>query len=76
MPYTNGKDKLDDSVQYQRLVVKLIYLTITRPDIAYSISSYESVYGCSKGITHEQRAEGRYVKGSPSLGLLMDRKSD
>lgn len=39
MPYTNGKDKLDDSVQYQRLVVKLIYLTITRPDIAYSIQA-------------------------------------
>lgn len=32
---TNGEDKLlDDPVQYQRLVGKLIHLSIRRPDIA------------------------------------------
>ena len=34
-PYV-GKP-VDDACQYRRLISKLIYLTITRPDLSYSI---------------------------------------
>ena len=36
-PYKDG-EPFKDHVRYRRLVGKLIYLTVTRPDIAYSVS--------------------------------------
>ncbi|XP_068307153.1 uncharacterized mitochondrial protein AtMg00810-like [Pyrus communis] len=48
---------------YQRLVGKLIYLTITRPDIAYSVS-IASQFNLVKRLL-------RYLKGSVGRGIIM-----
>ena len=45
------KDIFEDSKRYRRLVGKLNYLTVTRPDIAYSISVL-SQYMSSPTISH------------------------
>ena len=63
-------------IEYQRLVGKLIYLTITRPDIAYSVSIV-SQFMNAPIVVHMQLAKRilRYLKGSIGRGLLM-KKND
>ncbi|KAM1588798.1 hypothetical protein FF1_027830 [Malus domestica] len=57
---------------YQRMVGKLIYLTMTRPDIAYSVS-LGSQFMHSPTPIHWEIVKGilRYLKGSIGKGLLM-----
>ena len=57
--------------RYQRLVGKLIYLSHTRPDIAYAVSIVSQFMHCPKQrhidatllILH-------YLKGSPGKGII------
>ncbi|XP_058006663.1 uncharacterized mitochondrial protein AtMg00810-like [Hevea brasiliensis] len=61
----------EDPEMYRRLVGKLNYLTVTRPDIAYSVSII-SQFMSSPTINHWE-ALGQilcYLKGAPSRGLL------
>jgi len=67
---SNTGDLLKDPSQYRRLVGRLIYLTITRPDIMYS------VYMLSRfmHVPHKLHIEVvlhvlRYLKGAPVQGL-------
>uniref|UniRef100_A0A3Q7GIU7 Reverse transcriptase Ty1/copia-type domain-containing protein n=1 Tax=Solanum lycopersicum TaxID=4081 RepID=A0A3Q7GIU7_SOLLC len=63
---------IQDPSKYRRLVGRLIYLTITRPDMAYS------VYLLSQ-FMHEPRVDHinaamrvlRYLKGHPGQGILL-----
>ncbi|GKB84555.1 ribonuclease H-like domain-containing protein, partial [Tanacetum coccineum] len=70
--YIPSKDDplLDNIIGYQKLLGKLIYLTHTRPDIAYSVhclaqymhSPLKSHLNCALNIL-------RYLKGAPGKGI-------
>ncbi|XP_070040197.1 uncharacterized mitochondrial protein AtMg00240-like [Nicotiana tomentosiformis] len=57
---------------YQRLVRKLLYLTLTRPGIAYNVHTLSQFMQVPKG-SHLEVAYRvvRYVKNEPGLGILM-----
>lgn len=62
---------LNDPTKYRRLVGRLIYLTVTRPNFVYSVQTL------SQFMHEPQRPHWdaamrvlRYIKGTPSQGLL------
>ncbi|XP_070029752.1 secreted RxLR effector protein 161-like [Nicotiana sylvestris] len=63
---------LPDPEPYQRLVGRLLYLTMTRPDIAYVVHVL-SLFMHKPKISHMDAALRviKYVKNAPELGLLM-----
>jgi hypothetical protein len=68
---------LSDSTSYRRLVGRLLYQTITRPNIAYSIHIL-SQFMDKPRQPHLDAATRvlRYIKGSPAQGLLFSAKYD
>ncbi|CAM8901506.1 unnamed protein product [Rhodiola kirilowii] len=60
---------LDDPLQYRKLVGKLIYLTITRPDLSYSVHVL-SQFMQKPTQDHLQAVQRvlRYLKGAPAQG--------
>ncbi|KAK3024584.1 hypothetical protein RJ639_044326 [Escallonia herrerae] len=72
---TGGKDV--DREQYQRLVGKLIYLSHTRPDIAFAVSLI-SQFMHSPKKKHLDAVYGvlRYLKGTPGKGLFFKREDN
>ena len=69
-------DNLQSICDYQRLVGKLIYLTITRPDISYAVSIV-SQFMHSPSVFHLNIVKRilRYLKGSVGRGILL-KKND
>ncbi|GJR90038.1 ribonuclease H-like domain-containing protein [Tanacetum coccineum] len=67
-----GDDKLLDNISnYQKLIVKLIYLTITRPDIAYVVHKLSQVMHAPKQSDIKLAFKVlRYLKGSPGKEVL------
>ena len=70
--YPNQKPT--DKGRYQRLVGKLIYLSHTRPDIAYAVSVVSQFMHCPS----EEHMEAvirilRYLKSSPGKGLMFSK---
>ncbi|CAM8885063.1 unnamed protein product [Rhodiola kirilowii] len=67
---------LSDPLPYRKLVGKLIYMTITRPDLAYPIHIL-SQYMQSPTEEHLRAALRllRYVKNAPAQGILFSAKS-
>ncbi|CAN6704554.1 unnamed protein product [Malus baccata var. baccata] len=65
-------EALSDITKYQRLVGKLIYLTITHPDISYALSIV-SQFMHAPTLAHMQIVKRilHYLKGSIGRGLLM-----
>jgi hypothetical protein len=63
---------LEDINHFQRLVGKLIYLTVTRPDISFSISQISKFMHASR-TTHLNAMDRilRYLKGTPINGIWM-----
>ncbi|XP_049378172.1 uncharacterized mitochondrial protein AtMg00810-like [Solanum stenotomum] len=61
-----------DVTQYQRMIGKLLYLTITRPDIAYTVQTLSQFLQRPKA-QHWQAVIRvlRYIKNQLGLGLLM-----
>ena len=63
---------LDDATRYRRLIGRLIYLTITRPELCYAVHILSQFMQEPK----EQHMEAarrvlRYLKGVPGQGLLL-----
>lgn len=63
---------LPDAALYKRLVGRLIYLTITRPDICYAVQVL-SQFMHSPKVSHMEAAVRvvRYLKQSPGQGILL-----
>jgi hypothetical protein len=76
MNYNNkvvkDEELLDDINMFQRLVGKLIYLTITRPDISYVVS-FVSQFMQKPTKGHMKLIDQilRYLKSTPGRGILM-----
>ncbi|XP_069152937.1 uncharacterized mitochondrial protein AtMg00810-like [Solanum lycopersicum] len=74
----NAEDSLlDDFGKYQRLIGKLLYLTMTRPDIAFVVQVL-SQYMHSPKSSHMEAALRvvKYIKGTAGLGLFMPSNKD
>ncbi|KAK8948413.1 hypothetical protein KSP39_PZI005292 [Platanthera zijinensis] len=73
----NDGDPIEDVIGYQRLVGRLIYLSHTRPDIAY-IVGVVSQYMHSLKTRHLDAAHRilRYLKTSPGRGILFTPNAD
>nr|KYP52584.1 hypothetical protein KK1_025538 [Cajanus cajan] len=71
------EDVAVDKEMYQRLVGRLIYLSHTRPDIAYAVSLI-SQFMHSPKETHLQVAHRilQYLKGTPGRGILFKRNGN
>ncbi|KAK1420482.1 hypothetical protein QVD17_22111 [Tagetes erecta] len=71
-----GDKELVDITEYQKLIGRLIYLSHTRPDIAYTVSCL-SQFMHNPLDSHLKTALRllRYLKGSPGKGILF-KKSD
>jgi hypothetical protein len=62
---------LEDITEYRRLVGRLIYLTISRPDIAYAVNKL-SQYVSKPRVPHLQAAHHllRYLKATTGQGIF------
>ncbi|GAB2281827.1 hypothetical protein Dimus_039497 [Dionaea muscipula] len=65
-----------DKERYQRLVGRLIYLSHTRPDVAYAVSVVSQfMQAPSRDHMDAVHRILRYLKGSPGKGLLFAKRS-
>ena len=69
-------DLLDDPSFYRRLIGRLMYLTISRPDITYAVTKL-SQYMAHPRAPHLQALHHllRYIKGCPGQGILFSAAS-
>ena len=68
---------LEDAGQYRRLIGRLLYLTITRPDLSYSVNCL-SQFLAKPRIPHLQAAYRvlQYIKGTVGQGLYFAASSE
>jgi len=71
------EDTAVDKEMYQRLVGRLIYLSHTRPDVAFAVSLVSQFMHQPKEI-HLQAALRivQYLKGTPGRGILFERNGN
>jgi len=69
-------DPPTDQMVYQRLIGKLLYLTLTRPDIAFSVQTLSQFLQDPKKSHMEAALRVvRYLKNQPGLGILLSSSS-
>ena len=68
---------IDDPLQYRRLIGKLMYLTLTRPNICYAVNRL-SQFLSKPRHPHTVAALRvlQYIKGAPGQGLFFSANSD
>ena len=67
---------LSDISAYQRLVERLIYLTITRPDLSYVVQSLSQFMNAPKRSQMDVVVRVvRYIKQNPGSGILLAAQS-
>ena len=73
---SSGGELLEDASMYRRLIGRLMYLTISRPDITYAVTKL-SQYMSSPQVPHLDALHHllRYIKQSPGQGLLFSAAS-
>jgi Reverse transcriptase (RNA-dependent DNA polymerase) len=73
---TEDGEPLKDIHYFQRLVGKLIYLTVTRPDMSFAVSQI-SKFMHSPRTPHLDAVNRilRYLKGTPGKGIWMKRNN-
>ncbi|KAG5228467.1 RmlC cupins superfamily protein [Salix suchowensis] len=72
---STDSEALKDPTQYRRLIGKLIYLTITRPEITYAVNTLSQFMQEPK--LHHLKASRQilqYLKNAPGQGLLFPQK--
>jgi hypothetical protein len=69
---TEDGEPLEDINHFQRFVGRLIYLTVTRPDISFSVSQISKFIHAPR-TTHLNVIDRilRYLKGTPRNGIWM-----
>nr|XP_016451745.1 PREDICTED: uncharacterized mitochondrial protein AtMg00810-like [Nicotiana tabacum] len=69
---SDNDNELEDKGRYQRIVGRLLYLTMTRPDIAFVVQVLRQFMHAPKQ-SHMSVAMRiiMYIKGTPGLGLFM-----
>lgn len=72
----NNGTPLSDPAAYRRLVGRLLYLTVTRPDIQYAVNTL-SQFMQNLHSAHLDAANRvlRYLKGSVGMGLFLSASS-
>ncbi|XP_019245193.1 PREDICTED: uncharacterized protein LOC109225056 [Nicotiana attenuata] len=67
-----GDEALADASAYQRIIGRLLYLTITRPDISYVLLTLSQFIQAPK-ISHWDAAVRvvKYIKKDPGMGILI-----
>lgn len=69
--HSDNGELLADPSHYRKLVGKLLYLTITRPDITFSVSTLSQfIYAPREPHLRAAHHLLRYIKAQPGLGLL------
>lgn len=73
---STGGEPLSDHTQYRRIIGRLLYLTLSRPDITFAIHKL-SQYVAQPRLPHLQAVHHllRYLKGNPGQGLLFPASS-
>lgn len=73
----NEGELLKDPEKYRRLIGRLLYLNLTRPDLTFSVQQLSQYVG-SPRKPHWQAAMHvvRYLKGTVNLGLFYPKKND
>ena len=73
----SGGELLLNSSKYRRLTGKLMYLTLSRPDIAYAVNRL-SQFLAKLRVPHMQAATRilQYVKGTPRQGIFFSSDSN
>ncbi|XP_074315256.1 secreted RxLR effector protein 161-like [Silene latifolia] len=64
-------------MKYRRLIGRLMYLTITRPDLVYAVHILSQfVHAPRKEHLDAVLRTIRYIKGSPGKGIVIERNND
>ncbi|KAI4331677.1 hypothetical protein MLD38_029838 [Melastoma candidum] len=75
-PQVSSSPLLADPVRYRRLVGRLIYLTITRPELSYSFHVLAQFMQAPRQDHWDAAIRVlRYLKSSPGQGLLLEPQS-